>query len=64
MKRRAATDAKRSAANDKPENGKGKSENAKATTSLRTVPPNPSVTRSPQLKRSDAGVPKGVLRLH
>ena len=39
MKKQAATDAKKAAANDKPENGKG--EKAKVTTSLRTVPPEP-----------------------
>jgi hypothetical protein len=39
MKRQAATDSKRSAANDKPENGKA--EKTKVTTSLRTVPPEP-----------------------
>jgi hypothetical protein len=39
MKKQAATDAKKAAANDKPENGKA--EKAKVTTSLRTVPPDP-----------------------
>jgi len=39
MKKQAATDAKKAAANDKPENGKV--EKAKPTTSLRTVPPEP-----------------------
>ena len=37
MKKRAATDAKKAAANDNPENGK--TEKAKVATSLRTVPP-------------------------
>jgi hypothetical protein len=39
MKRQSTTDAKRAAANDKPENGN--TEKAKVTTSLRTVPPEP-----------------------
>jgi hypothetical protein len=39
MKKQAATDAKKAAANDKPENGTA--EKAKVTTSLRTVPPEP-----------------------
>jgi hypothetical protein len=39
MKKQGTTDAKRAAANDKPENGKG--EKTKVTTSLRTVPPEP-----------------------
>ena len=39
MKKQGTTDAKRAAANDKPENGK--TEKAKAATSLRTVPPEP-----------------------
>jgi hypothetical protein len=40
MKKQAATDAKTAAANDK-ENGNGKAEKAKVTTSLRIVPPEP-----------------------
>ena len=40
MKKQGTTDAKRAAANDK-ENGNGKTEKAKVTTSLRTVPPEP-----------------------
>jgi hypothetical protein len=40
MKKQGTTDAKRAAANDK-ENGNGKAEKAKVTTSLRTVPPEP-----------------------
>ena len=39
MKKQPATHAKKAAANDKPENGK--TEKAKVTTSLRTVPPEP-----------------------
>jgi hypothetical protein len=39
MKKQAATDAKKAAANDKPENEKA--EKAKVTTSLRTVTPEP-----------------------
>jgi hypothetical protein len=39
MKKQGTTDAKRAAANDKPENGKA--EKAKVTTSLRIVPPEP-----------------------
>jgi hypothetical protein len=39
MKKKAAKDAKKAAANGKPENGK--SEKAKAITSLRTVAPEP-----------------------
>jgi len=37
MKKQAATDAKKAAANDKPENGKSE----KVTTSVRTAPPDP-----------------------
>ena len=37
MKKQSATDTKKVAPNDKPENGKA--EKAKGTTSLRTVPP-------------------------
>lgn len=40
MKKQAATDTKKAAANDK-ENGNGKAEKARMTTSLRTVPPEP-----------------------
>jgi|SRR5580692_2414642 hypothetical protein len=39
MKKQNTTDVKRAAANDKPENGKA--DKPKATTSLRTVPPEP-----------------------
>ncbi len=39
MKKQNTTDAKRAAANDKPENGKA--DKPKVTTSLRTVPPEP-----------------------
>jgi hypothetical protein len=39
MKKKAATDGKKAAANDKPENGTA--EKAKLTTSFRTVPPEP-----------------------
>lgn len=39
MKKKSTTDAKKAAANDKPENWKA--EKAKVTTSLRTVPPEP-----------------------
>jgi hypothetical protein len=39
MNKKAATDGKKAAANDKPENGTA--EKAKVTTSLRTVPPEP-----------------------
>jgi hypothetical protein len=39
MKKQAPTDAKKAAANDKPEIGKA--EKAKVITSLRTVPPDP-----------------------
>jgi hypothetical protein len=40
MKKLSTTDAKRAAANDKPEDGNGKIERVKVTTSLRTVPAN------------------------
>jgi hypothetical protein len=40
MRKQGATDAKRAGANDE-ENGNGKTEKAKVTTSLRTVPPEP-----------------------
>jgi hypothetical protein len=39
MKKQAATDAKKAAANDKPNNGT--TERTKVTTSLRIVPPEP-----------------------